>query len=47
VLSDGAVDISKVRPLLFDMSSEQCLSFGGMLGNCWNVGKALKRPKGD
>jgi flavin reductase (DIM6/NTAB) family NADH-FMN oxidoreductase RutF len=47
VLSEGAVDLSKVRPLLFDMSSKQYWSLGGILGNCWNVGKALKRPKSD
>ena len=47
VLTDGSVDITKVRPLLFDMSSKQYWSLGGVLGNCWNVGKALKHQKNE
>jgi len=42
VLSDGNVDIAKVRPLLFDMSSKKYWALGTELGKCWNVGKKLK-----
>ncbi|MBW1899886.1 MAG: flavin reductase family protein [Deltaproteobacteria bacterium] len=42
VLSDGNVDIAKVRPLLFDMSSKTYWALGTELGKCWNVGKKLK-----
>jgi flavin reductase (DIM6/NTAB) family NADH-FMN oxidoreductase RutF len=43
VLTDGAVDVSKVKPLLFDMSSAKYWSLGGELARCWSVGKELKR----
>jgi flavin reductase (DIM6/NTAB) family NADH-FMN oxidoreductase RutF len=43
VLTDGMVDIAKVNPLLFDMSSKQYWGLGKVLGNCWSVGKQLKR----
>jgi flavin reductase (DIM6/NTAB) family NADH-FMN oxidoreductase RutF len=43
VLTDGKVDISKVKPLLFDMNSKKYWALGRALGNCWSVGKQLKR----
>lgn len=43
VLSDGKIDIAKVRPLLFDMAGIQYWSLGSAVGKCWNAGKALKR----
>ena len=43
VMKDGKIDISKLRPLLFDMSSIQYFSLGQPVGKCWNVGKALKQ----
>jgi flavin reductase (DIM6/NTAB) family NADH-FMN oxidoreductase RutF len=43
VMKDGKIDIAKLRPLLFDMSSIQYFSLGQPVGKCWNVGKALKR----
>jgi flavin reductase (DIM6/NTAB) family NADH-FMN oxidoreductase RutF len=43
VLTGGAVDISKVKPLLFDMNSKKYWALGRELGNCWSVGKQLKR----
>jgi flavin reductase (DIM6/NTAB) family NADH-FMN oxidoreductase RutF len=43
VLRDGTIDIAKVRPLLFDMNSRKYWSLGGELGDCWNVGKQLKK----
>jgi flavin reductase (DIM6/NTAB) family NADH-FMN oxidoreductase RutF len=42
VLKDGKVDLSKVKPLLFDMSSIQYWSIGNPLANCWNIGKKMK-----
>jgi flavin reductase (DIM6/NTAB) family NADH-FMN oxidoreductase RutF len=42
VIADGAIDISKLRPLLFDMASKKYWSLGPSLGRCWNVGKSLK-----
>ena len=41
VMTDGTIDISKVKPLLFDMASKQYWSLGPSIGNCWNVGKSL------
>jgi flavin reductase (DIM6/NTAB) family NADH-FMN oxidoreductase RutF len=43
VLSDGRVDISKAKPLLFDMSSISYWSIGNAVAKCWNVGKKLKK----
>jgi flavin reductase (DIM6/NTAB) family NADH-FMN oxidoreductase RutF len=42
VLSDKNVDVSKLKPLLFDMSSKKYWSLGGEIAKCWNVGKQLK-----
>ncbi len=43
VLVDGKIDVTKVRPLLFDMSSIQYFSLGKAIGKCWNIGKTLKK----
>lgn len=41
VLSDGTVDISKLKPLLFDMNSRTYWALGGAIAKCWNVGRQL------
>jgi flavin reductase (DIM6/NTAB) family NADH-FMN oxidoreductase RutF len=43
VLTDDKVDLAKVKPLLFDMSSVKYWSLGQPVGNCWNVGKQYKK----
>jgi len=43
VLTDGVIDIAKLRPLLFDMASVQYWRLGPAVGKCWNVGKSLKK----
>lgn len=43
VLTNGKIDLSKLRPLLFDMASVKYWRLGEAIGNCWNVGKSLKR----
>jgi hypothetical protein len=43
VLTGGKVDLAKVKPLLFDMSSMKYWSLGPAVGNCWNVGKQYKK----
>lgn len=43
VISKDRLDIKKLKPLLFDMSSKQYFSLGAPIGSCWNAGKALKR----
>ena len=43
MLTEGKIDIGKVRPLLFDMSRIQYFSLGEPIGKCWNVGKRLKK----
>ena len=42
VLTDGNVDVTKLRPLLFDMASVKYYRLGPAVGKCWNAGKALK-----
>jgi|SRR3990172_7552700 len=41
VLTEGKVDLDKVQPLLFDMSSRQYWSLGKPVAKCWEVGKQL------
>jgi flavin reductase (DIM6/NTAB) family NADH-FMN oxidoreductase RutF len=43
VLTEGKVDIAKLKPLLFDMSSVKYWSLGDVVAGCWSVGKQLKR----
>ena len=45
ILTDGKVDIAKVKPLLFDMSSIKYWSLGEPIAGCWNVGKQMKKKK--
>lgn len=42
-MTDGKIDLQKVRPLLFDMFEKQYWTLGNVIGNCWNVGKELKK----
>jgi flavin reductase (DIM6/NTAB) family NADH-FMN oxidoreductase RutF len=46
VLTGGKVDLAKVRPLLFDMSSVKYWSLGPAVGSCWNAGKQYKKQPG-
>jgi len=39
VLTNGIVDIAKLKPLLFDMASKKYWSLGEPLAKCWSVGK--------
>ena len=45
VLSDKNVDVSKLKPLLFDMNSKKYWSLGNEIAKCWNIGKQLKTGK--
>ena len=42
VMTDGNIDIARLRPLIFDMASKKYWALGQPLGNCWNIGKSLK-----
>lgn len=44
-LLDEKVDISKIHPLLFDMSSKKYWTMGDAIAKCWSVGKELKKNK--
>jgi flavin reductase (DIM6/NTAB) family NADH-FMN oxidoreductase RutF len=43
VLSAGKLDIAKIKPLLFDMSSKKYWSLGKAIADCWSVGMAIKK----
>ena len=43
VLTEGKIDLAKLKPLLFDMSSIKYWSVGEVVADCWKVGKQLKR----
>ncbi|MCU0861676.1 MAG: flavin reductase family protein [Methanomassiliicoccales archaeon] len=42
VLTDGHIDIGKLRPMLFDMGSKQYWSLGRPIAKCWEVGRGFK-----
>lgn len=42
-LTDGRVDLTKVRPLLFDMTTRKYWSLGNILADCWKIGKMYKQ----
>jgi flavin reductase (DIM6/NTAB) family NADH-FMN oxidoreductase RutF len=39
VLTNGHIDIARLRPLLFDMASKRYWSLGEPVARCWSVGK--------
>ena len=43
VLTEGKVDLAKVKPLLFDRSSKMYWSLGQAAGKCWSEGKQYKK----
>ena len=45
VLTKGKVDLAKLKPLLFDMSSVKYWSVGKAIAGCWSIGKKLKPEK--
>ena len=45
VLTNSKVDVSKVKPLLFDMPLKKYWSLGDAVADCWNIGKELKERK--
>ena len=42
VITEGKIDITKLKPILFDMNSKKYWGLGRELGKCWSVGKQLK-----
>ncbi len=44
VFTDNAVDLLKVRPMLFDLGRRHYWKLGEPFAECWNIGKQL-RPK--
>jgi flavin reductase (DIM6/NTAB) family NADH-FMN oxidoreductase RutF len=45
VLTNGRVDLAKVKPLMFDRSSKKYWSLGQPAGDCWSVGKQYKKKE--
>ena len=43
VLTDGQVDIEKVRPILFDMIGMKYRGIGTAIGDCWEIGKTFTK----
>lgn len=43
VLADGAIDPARLRPLLFDMGLRKYWSLGPAVGDCWSIGKQMKK----
>jgi flavin reductase (DIM6/NTAB) family NADH-FMN oxidoreductase RutF len=39
VLTDGHIDMKKLRPMLFEMGSKQYWTVGEPIAKCWDVGK--------
>jgi flavin reductase (DIM6/NTAB) family NADH-FMN oxidoreductase RutF len=47
VLANTKIDIAKVDPLLFDMSSLKYWALGEPVAGAWNAGKALKKKRNE
>jgi flavin reductase (DIM6/NTAB) family NADH-FMN oxidoreductase RutF len=45
VLTNGVVDIAKLKPLLFDMASRHYWSLGAPVAKCWSVGKSYESSR--
>ncbi|MBF0482871.1 MAG: flavin reductase family protein [Desulfovibrionaceae bacterium] len=43
MLTGGKVDVTKVKPLLFDMASVKYYALGPPVAQCWNIGKSMKK----
>jgi flavin reductase (DIM6/NTAB) family NADH-FMN oxidoreductase RutF len=43
ILTDEIIDITKLKPLLFEMHTSHYFSIGQPLGKCWNIGKTLQK----
>jgi flavin reductase (DIM6/NTAB) family NADH-FMN oxidoreductase RutF len=41
VLTDGKIDQTKVRPILFDMDMQQYWKLGDPIGKAWHIGKKM------
>jgi len=39
ILTNGKIDITKIKPLLFDMATLQYFDLGEPVARCWHVGK--------
>jgi alpha-L-arabinofuranosidase len=42
IITDKKPDVSKLKPLLFDMNSKKYWSIGAEIAGCWNVGRQMK-----
>ena len=43
LIAGNKLDLTRLRPLLFDMASKRYYGLGRDLGGCWNAGLAVKR----
>lgn len=43
VLTSGQVDMDKLKPILFDMSSKKYFKLGESFAKCWGVGRSYKK----
>ena len=44
ILTDGAVDVAKLRPFVLTMPDSGYWALGERVGSAWNIGKALLKP---
>jgi flavin reductase (DIM6/NTAB) family NADH-FMN oxidoreductase RutF len=42
VLTEGHIDLMKLRPMLFDMGSKQYWTVGRPIAKCWDIGKSYR-----
>ena len=45
VLTDGHIDLRKLKPMLFEMGSKRYWTLGEPIARCWDVGKRYKPPQ--
>lgn len=42
VLIDGKIDLSKVKPILFDLSHKEYRKLGESIAQCWSIGMSIQ-----
>ncbi|MFX1252773.1 MAG: flavin reductase family protein [Promethearchaeota archaeon] len=45
IATERAVDLTKIKPLLFDMSSRNYFKLGEPFAKCWNIGKESSKQQ--
>lgn len=45
VLTEGTIDFSKIKPMMFDMLTRRYWKLGEAFAQCWSIGKEYKKQE--